>query len=104
MTLPQPRHFAICEMGDQRQRLRVVHDDRVAIVKMKTRSVLEYDFFVNGSFSVRKIQALALQGIVELLGAAKEAGRSLNQMPVRFDSRRVHHEGERRKQLGDASA
>src|SRR4051794_6795358 len=47
---------------------------------------------------------LPLQRIVKLLGAAKEAGGSLNQMPVGFDSRRVHHRGERRQQFGDASA
>src|SRR4051794_34829053 len=40
VTLPEPWHLAIAEMGDQRQRLRIVHDDRVAIVKMKPRSVL----------------------------------------------------------------
>jgi hypothetical protein len=47
---------------------------------------------------------LPLQRIVKLLGAAKEAGGSLNHMPVGFDPRRVHHQGERREQFGDASA
>ena len=81
-----------------------MHDDRVAIVEMKPRGVFEHDLFVDRLFGVRKIHALALQRVVKLLGAAKEARRSLNQMPVGFDARRVHHESERRKQFGDASA
>ena len=81
-----------------------MHDDRVAIVEMKPRGVFEHDLFVDRLFGVRKIQALALQRIVKLLGAAKVARRSLNQMPVGFDACRIHHQSQRRQQLGDATA
>jgi hypothetical protein len=90
-------------MRDQRQRLRVVHDDRVAIVKMKPHGVLEHNLLVDRPFVVGERRALALKRIVKLLGAAKEAGCPLYQMPVGFDPRRVHHQRERREQFGDAS-
>jgi hypothetical protein len=92
MTLPQPRHFAIGEMVDQRQRLGIVHDDRVAIVKVKACAIFEYNLLVDCLFNVRKIDVLALQRVVKLFGAAKEAWRSLNQMPVGFDPCCVHHQ------------
>ena len=93
VTLPEPRDFPIGKMRDQRQRLRIVHNDRVAIVKMKPHGVLEHNLFVDRPFGFRKLQALALQRIVKLLGAAKEARRSLNQVPVGVNACRVHHQG-----------
>ena len=60
-------------MRDQRQRLRIVHDDRVAIVKMKPHGVLEHNLLVDRPFVVGERCALALERIVKLLGAAKEA-------------------------------
>jgi len=92
MALPQPRHFPVREMLDQRQRLRVVHDDCVAVVKVKSRGIFEHDLFVYRSFSVRKFHALALQRVVKHLGATKEAWGALDQMPVSFDAYRVHHQ------------
>ena len=75
-----------------------MHDDRVAIVKMKPRGIFEHDLFVDRLFGVRKIDALALQRVVKLLRAAEEARRSLDQVPVGFDADRIHHQRERRQQ------
>jgi hypothetical protein len=80
-------------MGDQRQWLRIVYDDRVAVVKMEPRGIFEHNLFIDRLFGIRKIPALALQRIVKLLGAAEVAGRSLDQMPIGFDAGCVHHKG-----------
>jgi len=45
---------------------------------------------------VAHIYAVTLQGIVELLGATEESGRSLNDTPAGFDPGRIHHERQRR--------
>jgi NADP-dependent 3-hydroxy acid dehydrogenase YdfG len=85
-------------------RLRIVHDDRVAIVKMKPRGVLEHNLLVDRPFGVRERNGFPLQRVVKLLGAAKEARCPLNQMPVGVDPHRVHHQRERCEQFGDASS
>jgi hypothetical protein len=42
---------------------------------MKPRGIFEHDLFVDRLFSVRKIQALALQCIVKFFGAAEVTWR-----------------------------
>ena len=71
---------------------------------MKPGGILEYDFFVDGLLGVGEADGLALQGIVELLGAVEKGRRALDLPPSGFDAECVHRQGERRQDLGDATA
>jgi hypothetical protein len=104
MTLPQPRHLPIGKMRDKRQRLKIVDDDRVAFVEVKSRCVLKYHFFVYGSLGIRPTQGLTLQGVMQFLGASEKTGRALNQVPVCLDARRIHHQRQWHEEFGDAAA
>ena len=48
--------------------------------------------------------ALALQRVVELLGAIEEGRRALYQVPSGFDAECVHHQRKRCQDFGDAAA
>jgi hypothetical protein len=91
-------------MRDQRQRLRIVNDDCVAIFEMEPGCILQHDLFVYGSLCFRQTQVLTLQGVVQLLCAAEKPGCSLDEMPIRVDAHRIHHQRQGREQFGDAAA
>lgn len=104
MALPNPGYFSIGEMPDQRQRLWIVHDDNVAFFEMKPGSILEYYFLVNRLVLVGKFDLVALQRVVKLFCAGEEVGSTLDEMPLGFDTDRIHHQRQWRENFGDAAA
>src|SRR5215218_7404125 len=104
MALPEPRHLALVEVRDQGQGLRIMDDDGVAARKMKPGGVLEHDLLVDRLLSLAEFELFALQRVVKLLGAVEEGRRALDLAPAGFDADGVHHQGERRQDLGDAAA
>ena len=102
MATPDPRRF-LAEMIDQRQRLRIVHDDHV-VVEMHARRVLEHDLFVDILLQVAEIDFTSLQGIVHPLCNAEEVRSPLNDAPARPDAGAVHQQCQRRENFGNPAA
>src|SRR5438477_11917345 len=91
-------------MPYQGQRLRIVHDYCVALLQMDASGILKHNLFVYRRVGIGEFDLITLQGIVELLRAAEESRRTLNQMPIGFDTDRVHHQRQWRENFGDAAA
>src|SRR5207253_5259538 len=70
MAAPDPR-IALPVMDDERQRLRVVHDNHV-MLEMITEGILEDDIFVNAPFEIGKLKWLSLKRVVHPLGDTEE--------------------------------
>jgi hypothetical protein len=91
-------------MCNQRQGLRIMDDDRVAARKMEPGGILEHDLLVDSLLRLGEFELFALQRVVKLLGAIEEGRRALDLPPAGLDADGVHHQGERRQDLGDAAA
>ena len=86
-------------MLDQRQWLRVVHDDKIVPDKIAQAVFVNYllkDFL----FDAGKIDLGPLQRIVHLLGDREEIRRALNDPPFGLQLEAVHEQRYRRKHLG----
>jgi hypothetical protein len=91
-------------VSDQRERLRIVHDDGVAFIQMEPGGILKYYFFVDGLFGLGKLDLFTLQCIMQLLRTAEEARRALDQMPIGFNPDRIHHQRQRRQDFRNTAA
>src|SRR5882757_8835523 len=89
VALPDPGHRPFWEMAHQRKRLRVVHDYGVAGAQMKPGGILEHHLFVEFLLDGGDLDALALQRVMQLLRAAEEGWRSLDQVPLCFEADRI---------------
>jgi len=102
VTAPDPgRLLAI--VPNERQRLRVVHDDDV-MVEMIAGRIFESDLFVDVELQVRQIDIRALQSVVHLLRDAKEIGPALDDPPSGFDPGTVHQQSGGGQEFGHATA
>src|SRR3954464_15404226 len=104
MTLPQPRHLAICEVPYERKWLWVVHDHRITVVEIKSQRVFRDNPLVDRFFAFRQRNMFSLQRVVKLLCTSEEIRRALYQVPAGLDPDGIHHQRQRRQDLADASA
>jgi hypothetical protein len=77
MALPYPRRVSFLEMRYQWQGLRVMNNDRVAILDVKPGCVLEHHLLVDGFVCFGNPDRFALQCVVQLLRASEECRSSL---------------------------
>jgi hypothetical protein len=102
MATPDPRAFLLV-MLDQRQRLRVVHNDEVVIEKV-AHAVLVNHLLENFLFNLGEIDLSTLKGIVHFLCDREKIGCALNNAPLGTQPEAIHEQRERRNCLSDAAA
>jgi hypothetical protein len=81
-------------MLDQRQRLRVVHDDKIVVEKIP-HAVLVNHLLEDFLFDSRKIDFSTLKCIVHFLGDREKIGCPLDNAPFSTQTEAVHEQGER---------
>jgi hypothetical protein len=102
VTPPEPWAFFLV-MLDQRQWLRVVHNDKVVIEKV-ANAVLVNHLLENFFFDAREINFSALKGVVHLLRDREKIRGPLNYSPFCAQSEAVHEQSERRNYFRNAAA
>jgi len=90
-------------MLNQRQWLRVVHNNEVVVEKI-AHAVLVNHLFEDLFLDPGKIDFSALKGIVHFLRDGEKIRGSLNHSPLGAESEAVHEQSERRNYFGHAAA
>ncbi len=89
--------------GDQRRRLRVMHDDDVPLVAEHGRAVAVVPE-IGGDLIGAKLERLALHRVVDPLGHGEELVVGTDHAPLGVDSDVAHQRDLRREQLGDPAS
>jgi hypothetical protein len=90
-------------MLEQRERLRIVHDDKIVIEKIAHAVLVNHlleDLFLDPG----KIDFSSLKSIVHLLRDGEKIRGSLNHSPLGAKAKAVHKQRERGDRLGHSTA